>query len=90
MLKKKPEERLGANNDAAEIRQHPFFKGVDFEEIVNRTISAPIKPKVKDKTDVSYFDDCFTNEDPRHSFNPEEKHEDLEKYNGEFDDFYFE
>lgn len=89
-MKKKPEERIGATEGAVEIRRHPFFRGVDFDEILNRKIAAPIKPKVKDKTDVSYFDDCFTTEDPRQSLDPEENPQDLEKYNKDFDDFYFE
>jgi hypothetical protein len=55
-----------------------------------RKISPPIKPKVRDKFDVAYFDDNFTKEDPRHSFTGNEHLEDLEKYNEEFDDFYFE
>jgi Protein kinase C terminal domain len=64
-LIKDPSLRIGSHNDATEIRQHPFFNGIDFEDILSRKIAAPIKPKLKDKTDVSYFDDAFTNEDAR-------------------------
>lgn len=58
--------------------------------MLNKKLSPPIKPKVRDKFDVAYFDDSFTKEDPRHSFNGDEDLSDLEKYNEEFDDFYFE
>ncbi|TIA91668.1 hypothetical protein E3P81_01888 [Wallemia ichthyophaga] len=47
-----PEYRLGRNN-AAEIKQHPFFDGVDWSCI--RQIDAPFVPHLRSITDTSYF-----------------------------------
>jgi len=45
-------KRLGANG-AQEIKDHPFFKGLNWETI--RTQKAPIIPQQKDATDTSNF-----------------------------------
>lgn len=47
-----PENRLGRNG-APEIREHPFFAGVDWNTI--RAIDAPFIPHLKSVTDTSYF-----------------------------------
>jgi protein-serine/threonine kinase len=47
------QHRLGLNGGAKEIREHPFFHGVDFESI--RAIEAPFVPTLKSITDTSYF-----------------------------------
>ena len=38
-----------------EAKKHPFFKGLDWENI-RKTKNPPIIPKLKDKYDTSYFD----------------------------------
>ncbi|PWN39594.1 kinase-like protein [Ceraceosorus guamensis] len=47
-----PENRLGRNG-ATEIKEHPFFAGVDWDSI--RAIDAPFVPQLKSVTDTSYF-----------------------------------
>ena len=51
-------------------------------------MAAPIKVKVRDPLDVSYFDDAFTHQEVQDDPN-NQKDADFEKYNGEFDNFYF-
>lgn len=46
------ETRLGRNG-ASEIKEHPFFAGVDWSTI--RAIDAPFIPHLKSITDTSYF-----------------------------------
>ncbi|OZJ03636.1 Serine/threonine-protein kinase CBK1 [Bifiguratus adelaidae] len=48
-----PEHRLGRNGGANEIKSHPFFHGVVWEDI--RKIDAPYVPQLRSITDTSYF-----------------------------------
>ncbi|KAH8836943.1 hypothetical protein MCOR07_006570 [Pyricularia oryzae] len=61
LLNRNPKHRLGATNDAEELKQHPFFRDVDWNALQKRQITPPFKPKLKSETDVSYFDPEFTN-----------------------------
>lgn len=45
-------ERLGRNN-ADEVMRHPFFKGIDWDHIVEQT--PPYVPVIKDPLDMSHF-----------------------------------
>eukprot|EP01105_Mastigella_eilhardi_P001221 TRINITY_DN114_c0_g2_i1.p1 TRINITY_DN114_c0_g2~~TRINITY_DN114_c0_g2_i1.p1 ORF type:complete len:536 (+),score=166.16 TRINITY_DN114_c0_g2_i1:65-1672(+) len=47
--------RLGAEHGAADLKKHPFFKGVKFSFIRNQT--PPIIPQLKGPDDTSYFPD---------------------------------
>eukprot|EP00164_Ancoracysta_twista_P002971 GFYU01003958.1.p1 GENE.GFYU01003958.1~~GFYU01003958.1.p1 ORF type:complete len:854 (-),score=245.74 GFYU01003958.1:112-2673(-) len=49
-----PKKRLGANG-AEEVRAHPFFEGVNWDEL--RKQPGPFVPQITDATDVSYFED---------------------------------
>lgn len=46
------EQRLGRHG-AEEIKSHPFFKGVDWDNI--RKMESPFRPELKSMTDTSYF-----------------------------------
>eukprot|EP00299_Pterocystis_sp_00344_P007850 c2731_g1_i1.p1 GENE.c2731_g1_i1~~c2731_g1_i1.p1 ORF type:complete len:521 (+),score=122.44 c2731_g1_i1:52-1563(+) len=46
--------RLGSARGVAEIKEHPFFNGVDWDNIVNQ--QAPFIPEVKSEVDTSNFD----------------------------------
>lgn len=46
------EQRLGRHG-SDEIKSHPFFKGIDWNNI--RRTEAPFKPELKSLTDTSYF-----------------------------------
>jgi protein-serine/threonine kinase len=47
-----PEQRIGRGG-AEEIKQHPFFDGVDWDTI--RDLRAPFVPKLSSITDTTYF-----------------------------------
>nr|XP_036857453.1 protein kinase C theta type [Manis javanica] len=59
---REPEKRLGVRGD---IRQHPLFQEINWEELERREIEPPFRPKVKSPYDCSNFDKEFLNEKPR-------------------------
>lgn len=45
LLKRHPESRLGSGPaDAEEIKAHPFFKTMDWDDVLNRKYEPPFKP----------------------------------------------
>ena len=47
LLCRDPVQRLGCGkDDGEEVMRHPFFAGIDFEKLLNRTYQPPFKPKV--------------------------------------------
>ncbi|RYP04215.1 hypothetical protein DL764_004605 [Monosporascus ibericus] len=61
LLNRNPKHRLGAIDDAEELKRHPFFADVDWDALSKKLMTPPFKPKLKSETDVSYFDPEFTN-----------------------------
>ncbi|KAI1119668.1 serine/threonine-protein kinase sck1 [Nemania sp. NC0429] len=61
LLNRNPKHRLGAIDDAEELKRHPFFADIDWTSLAKKVITPPFKPKLKSETDVSYFDPEFTN-----------------------------
>jgi len=61
-LTKNPLNRLGCNEQTGEtdIRDHAFFKFIDWTKLHNLEIQPPFKPKVTGPRDFSNFDDEFT------------------------------
>lgn len=58
LLNHKPTKRLGVvAGGAALIKKHPWFKGFDWEGLLQRKLKPSIVPKVKSPTDMSNFDD---------------------------------
>lgn len=48
MLSKNPMKRLGAGTrDAEEIKDHEFFKGINWNDVFNRRLNPP-KPEKKE------------------------------------------
>ena len=47
------EIRLGRHNGADDIKRHPFFRGVNWDEI--RNVEAPFIPKLRSITDTRFF-----------------------------------
>jgi hypothetical protein len=45
LFKLKPKERLGWLHDGEEIKKHPFFANVDFNQILKQEVEAPISFK---------------------------------------------
>ncbi|KAJ3339424.1 Serine/threonine kinase [Gonapodya sp. JEL0774] len=65
LLNRDPARRLGSGPaDGDEIKKHPFFRGVDFEGMLQLKYPAPFLPKVKNTKDTSNFDSEFTREQP--------------------------
>ncbi|XP_074600937.1 AKT serine/threonine protein kinase [Brevipalpus obovatus] len=63
LLDKDPKIRLGGGpSDAKDIMAHPFFAGVNWEDIYQKKVVPPFKPEVKSDTDTRYFDTEFTGE----------------------------
>jgi len=61
LLERDPNKRFG---DAAVIKAHAYFKGVDWEKVLRKEVKPPYVPPVKSKTDVTMIDPVFTSEKP--------------------------
>ncbi|KAI9661127.1 MAG: hypothetical protein M1821_009454 [Bathelium mastoideum] len=61
LLNRNPKHRLGATDDAEELKRHPFFADIDWEALAKKNLVPPFKPKLKSETDTSNFDPEFTN-----------------------------
>ncbi|XP_043570060.1 protein kinase C theta type isoform X1 [Chiloscyllium plagiosum] len=59
---REPERRLGVKGS---IRQHAFFRDINWQALENREVEPPFKPTVKSSSDCSNFDKEFLNEKPR-------------------------
>ncbi|XP_045061188.1 serine/threonine-protein kinase N1-like isoform X1 [Coregonus clupeaformis] len=65
LLRRNPERRLGSGEkDAEEIKKQPFFRGLDWEALLQRKLPPPFVPSIKGREDVSNFDEEFTAEPP--------------------------
>lgn len=62
LLNRNPKHRLGALNDARELKEHPFFQDIDWNLLKTKNIPPPFKPHLLSETDTSNFDPEFTNE----------------------------
>jgi serine/threonine protein kinase len=52
LLDKDPKTRLGSKTDADEVVNHAWFRDLDWEGLMNKTIDLPFKPdmdKIKNK-----------------------------------------
>lgn len=65
LLRRNPERRLGASErDAEDVKKQPFFKKLDWMALLEKRIKPPFVPTIRSATDVSNFDEEFTNENP--------------------------
>ena len=87
LLIKDQDERLGSKSGFNDIKQHPFFKGFDFEALENKKIPAPFKPELKDSMDVTNFDEEFTSEEVVTSEIPEKNLELIKRNQDQFEEF---
>ncbi|KAM0753060.1 kinase-like protein [Meredithblackwellia eburnea MCA 4105] len=60
LLNRNPKHRLGATRDAAELKEHAFFKSIDWEALALRQVAPPFKPYVDSDESVANFDPEFT------------------------------
>ncbi|TIB99411.1 kinase-like protein [Wallemia mellicola] len=65
LLNRNPEHRLGSKRDAAELKEDPFFKSIDWNALANRQVTPPFKPLVESDESVANFDTEFTGADIR-------------------------
>jgi len=65
LLRLDPKARLGSGKqDADPIKEHPFFKGINWNDVENKKLKPPIVPKISSDDDYSNFDKIFTEENP--------------------------
>ncbi|KAF6215608.1 hypothetical protein GE061_010364 [Apolygus lucorum] len=68
LLVKNPRERLGGGiGDALELKEHPFFKGLNWNDLARKAVPAPFVPKISGELDVSNFSEEFTKMNPTDS-----------------------
>lgn len=65
LLNRNPKHRLGAQRDAAELKEHPFFKDIDWDALARKQVAPPFKPVVESDESVANFDPEFTTADVR-------------------------
>ncbi|CAI9742779.1 S6 kinase beta-1-like [Octopus vulgaris] len=51
-------------NDATPIKQHPFFRHINWKDLADRKIEPPFRPNISGDEDVSHFDSKFTRQTP--------------------------
>ncbi|XP_031631058.1 ribosomal protein S6 kinase beta-1 [Contarinia nasturtii] len=65
LMKRQVNLRLGADQyDGQAVRAHPFFKFVNWDDVLGRRLEPPIKPILRSEDDVSQFDTKFTKQIP--------------------------
>lgn len=62
-LQKNPQDRLGSMEGLNEIKQHIFYKTIDWQLLEQRLIQPPYKPQVSSDRDLTNIDELFTKED---------------------------
>uniref|UniRef100_A0A667I228 Ribosomal protein S6 kinase n=1 Tax=Lynx canadensis TaxID=61383 RepID=A0A667I228_LYNCA len=68
LLCKDPKKRLGAGPQGAqEVKNHPFFQGLDWAALAARKIPAPFRPQIRSELDVGNFAEEFTRLEPVYS-----------------------
>uniref|UniRef100_G1KHZ5 Protein kinase C delta n=1 Tax=Anolis carolinensis TaxID=28377 RepID=G1KHZ5_ANOCA len=65
LFERDPTKRLGITGN---IRDHNFFKAINWTALEKREMDPPFKPKVKSANDYSNFDREFLSEKPRLSY----------------------
>ncbi|EFA78686.1 protein kinase 2 [Heterostelium album PN500] len=63
LLTREVDKRLGSKG-GNEVKNHPWFKNIDWEKLDRKEIEVHFKPKVKSGTDISQIDPLFTQERP--------------------------
>ena len=61
LLEKDPGNRMGTSG-LQQIKKHPFFNGISFDDLVKKKIKAPFKPNTKDLKDINSITNNFDEE----------------------------
>ncbi|KAI9262006.1 kinase-like domain-containing protein [Sporodiniella umbellata] len=65
LLERNPHRRLGGGKgDAQDVKNHIFFEGVNWEDMLHKRVPPPFVPTVSGRADTSNFDEEFTREIP--------------------------
>lgn len=65
LLVKEPSKRLGGGqDDAIQLKKHPFLSKINWTLLAQRKLKPPFKPKIKHELDVSNFAEEFTSMPP--------------------------
>lgn len=68
LLIKDPRKRLNGNRrDADQIKAHPFFASIDWEDLAAKRVPAPFRPSIQNALDTSNFSEEFTKMAPTDS-----------------------
>ena len=62
-MNRNPKHRLGAQRDAAELKEHTFFAPIDWKALSLKLVTPPFKPVVESDESVANFDPEFTTTD---------------------------
>lgn len=63
LLERDPSKRLGSTeDDAKELKSHPWFASIDWVKLVNKQVPPPFKPFVVGPEDTRNIDKMFLNE----------------------------
>lgn len=65
LLNRNPKHRLGADRDAEELKEHPFFASIDWKALSMKQVTPPFKPVVESDESTVNFDPEFTTADLR-------------------------
>jgi novel protein kinase C epsilon type len=63
LLTRDPERRLGSGEqDALDVMAHPYFRNVNFDDILNKRVPPPFLPALQSTTDTSNFEEKHVSE----------------------------
>uniref|UniRef100_A0A665W622 Serine/threonine-protein kinase Sgk1-like n=1 Tax=Echeneis naucrates TaxID=173247 RepID=A0A665W622_ECHNA len=60
LLQKDRTKRLGVKDDFLELKYHPFFSPINWDDLMAKKITPPFIPSVTGPTDLRHFDPEFT------------------------------